>query len=153
MKKTFTLEEFLQAAEQNNFRNTNETYVGYGTNGETPAKKGDLPTRACVIGEAFINLGFVPNGYTPYGLSTILSAIKPDEGEIIVSTPNETYSGFSHFNNLADFINALNGVKGYSGKKRIARLIRKHFSQSLDTKIKMVTEKEANQNALQRLAR
>lgn len=131
MKKTFTVEEILQAAEQNNFPNTNDAYLAYTDTvsnwHETPRYKGQQPYKACVIGEAFINLGMVPNGVTPYDLSWALQDVKPDDGEIVVDE--------MPFQNLADFINTLNGYKGYRGKKKLPKLARKYFSKSLDQKI------------------
>src|SRR5690349_18215346 len=139
MKKSFTVEEFLQAAEQNKFTNTNDAYVAYEDDfsswHETPRFKGQQPIRACVIGEAFINLGMVPNGITPYDLSWALQNVKPDAEKIAIDE-------FT-FNNLADFINILNGVKGYRGKKNIPKLVRKYFSKSLNQEVTLDTKEKA----------
>ena len=131
MRNTFTVEQILQAAEQSNFPNTNDAYVAYKDREsdwwETPRFVGQQPYKACVIGEAFINLGMVPNGISPYTLSYALQEVKPDGGTASVEELT--------FRDLSEFINTLNGIKGYRGKKRIPKLIRKYFSQSLNQKV------------------
>jgi len=118
----FTVEEILQAAEQSKYPNFNEGFI------QKDSRTGKV-VYACVIGEAFLNLGMVPNGISPIDLSDALSNIVPDEGSLSLY-PSDPYP--DTFTNLADFINTVNGYKGYQGKKRIAKLVRKHFSKSLN---------------------
>lgn len=124
---SFTVEEILAAAEKNKYKNTNYTYIGYKED-EVGEQIKDEVTEACVIGEAFLNLGLVENGTDASSLSYALAHIIPDNG--VVELDVEGYT--AHYSNLSTFINELNGYKGYRGKKRIPRLARKYFSQSLD---------------------
>lgn len=137
--KSFTIEEMLQAAEQNKYKNFNDSYIDYGDGQEKPSPNKRVPVRACVIGEAFLNLGFVPNGLTPYELSYALDNVEPDNGPFTLEVPTSWGTKRQeHFSSLSDFINTLNGVKGYAGKKRMAKLVRKYFSKSLKTEIKVI---------------
>jgi len=143
MIKEFTVEEFCQAAEKAKLPNYNQGYIQYLVAGDTidddyewikSAKESGEKSKivqTCVIGEAFLNLGMVPNGTTPMALSDALRVIEPDDGEIDLG------EDIGIFYNLSDFINNLNDVPGWKGKKRMAKNIRKYFSKSLDTKIKL----------------
>jgi len=129
---SFTVEEILAAAEQNKYPNTNETYIGYKETKEGDTDKTRV-VEACVIGEAFLNLGLVENGVDASSLSYALARILPDESVIELNvTDSFGYESTQTYRNLSDFINDLNGYKGYRGKKRIVRLARKYFSRSLN---------------------
>lgn len=138
--KTFTVEEFCQAAEKAIYPNDNDQYIEQQVGDmsfydeyldaiEYGERLGEKPKiiSACVIGEAFLNLGMVPNGVTPKQLSDALREIKPDGGMV------ETVYG--DYFDLSEFINTVNGFTGWKGKKRMAKNIRKYFSKSLDKKI------------------
>lgn len=146
--KEFTLEEMLQAVEQSKLPNNNDSFIMYSDNsyiteeGERyyfrysafKSRSGPRkPVFACVIGEAFLNLGFAENGIQAAMLSNALSNIKPDNEEIILKIGRY----HEYFADLSDFINSLNGIKGYRGKKRIPQLVRKYFSKSLDRVIRV----------------
>jgi hypothetical protein len=135
MSKTFTVRQFVEAAEQGKYANYNDSYIQYASGRmETPVDENDKVLRTCVIGEAFLNLGMIPNGYSPYGLSKALQVIKPDNGRVEIEIGKD--KDFSHvYDNLSDFINDLNSYPAYRGKKRMGQLIRKYFSKSMDEKI------------------
>jgi len=130
----FTVEEILSAAEQANYPNFNDSFI--------TMEKGKV-VQACVIGEAFLNLGMVPNGVNPTDLSYALENIKPNDGVARIKNPD--YPGsyepqFLEFETLSDFINELNSIKGYQGKKRLPKLARKYFSESLDKTVTITDE-------------
>lgn len=135
--KEFTIEEMLQAAERATLPNYNGTFITYNED------DGVHPVEACVIGEAFLNLGFAENGIDAGHLSDVLAEI-PIEIPLIkeYTKVKRIYLGHEHMlspesiNNLSRFINELNGIKGYSGKKRIPKLVRKHFPKSLGIRIR-----------------
>lgn len=142
--RTFTVEEFLQAAEQNKYPNFNETFISYNNKDYWEKETGDAkPVYACVIGEAFLNLGMVENGIDAAMLSNELRQFTPDIPlpKIIdheASWHDDTI--YYDLDNMSDVINTLNGLKGYQGKKKIAKLVRKHFPNSLDKKITLTPE-------------
>lgn len=130
--REFTIEEMLQAAEKAKLPNYNHSYIDYTTNMK--------PAFACVIGEAFLNLGFAENGIDAEQLSNTLRDIRIDGKPFHLKAGYDTdgYIEFScNLDNLSEFINVLNGRRGYSGKKRISKLVRKYFANSLDTKIRV----------------
>lgn len=133
--KEFTIEEMLQAAEKAKLPNYNHTYIDYRGDGK--------PVLACVIGEAFLNLGFAENGIDAMKLSHALLDIPIDGGKpfhLKAGYDTEGYMDWSvNLYNLSEFINILNGRRGYSGKKRIPMLVRKYFASQLNRKI-YVTE-------------
>lgn len=132
MKYEFTVEEILQAAEQGKYPNNNSSFILKDEQtGKTVA--------ACVIGEAFLNLGMVPNGVNPLDLNNALRYVYPDGGSVSIKNA-EYYHGVQRFSNLSDFINELNGIKGYQGKKRIPQLVRKYFSKSLNQKVTVTSD-------------
>lgn len=128
----------LQAAEKSQYTNFNLGFLQFrGDRMSDIHHDGKRAVvKACVIGEAFIQLGFVPNGLTPGMLSDALRLIEPDESPLFI----ETIDGTLTFSNLSEFINCLNGVKGFTGKKRISRLVRKHFTHSLNTVIEVKSD-------------
>lgn len=134
--RLFTVEEMLQAAEQAKLPNYNGTYIDYRYGDST------TPIQACVIGEAFINLGFVENGVDASSLSFALTNIPIDTPIFKDTVRLKVNYGSWHeeippsmVSDLSGFINVLNSYRGYSGKKRIANLVRKHFANHLDTVI------------------
>lgn len=133
---SFTVEQILNAAEKNRYKNFNDDYIEYDGVDE---KGNPKVVAACVIGEAFLNLGLVENGTDARMLSDALFNVQPDDGPISItySHANYTYYGPKRieetiaYDNLSYFINDLNDKGGYRGKKRMVALARKYFSKSL----------------------
>lgn len=142
--RTFTVEEFLQAAEKDKYPNYNDNYIAYEYDYKTDTSK---VIQACVIGEAFLNLGFVENGIDAATLSYALRKIEPDNGHVSIKIKYQGMGYVGHdykkitlindfdFDNLSDFINELNNYNGWKGKKRVAKAVRKYFSNSLNVEI------------------
>lgn len=138
----FTVEEILSAAEKNKYPNFNNDYIDYEYTQDNKGGYNKKPVFACVIGEAFLNLGLVENGTDARALSGALRQVIPDDGQVVLDITTSYKDYYSdkmnrntetfRYDNLSDFINDLNSFNGYRGKKRIARLARKYFSKSLE---------------------
>lgn len=122
---SFTVEEILAAAEKDQYPNANREFITYK---DIYAEDKSKIKFACVIGEAFLQLGLVENGIDASHLSYALEVVKPDEIPTVVIADGHPLE----FDNLSDFINHLNGYSSTRGKKRIVKLVRKHFSKSLE---------------------
>lgn len=127
----FTLEELLQAAEKSKYKNYNDSYIEYDH--DQYADRGDKVTRACFIGEAFLNLGMVENGIDANTLDNALSFIEPDDGPLLLKNSPLPYK--EEFKNLAQFINVLNYRTGYKTRKQMTKAVRKYFHNALGTVI------------------
>lgn len=138
--REFTIEEMLQAAEESKLPNFNSSYIAYKDD-----VVGKPPVLACVIGEAFLNLGFAENGIDAMKLSHALLDIPIDGGIPFHIKDGHDTSGYweygANLHNLSEFINVLNGRKGYSGKKRIPKLVRKYFASQLNRKIRVTEDR------------
>lgn len=147
----FTVAEILDAAEKGKYPNNNDSFISYKVPWshypvdieEVIKDEPHKVATACVIGEAFLQLGMVENGVDAEALSRALQDVRPDNGSVTIDDADYTTWG-GHietnpqtFRNLSDFINNLNSHPRYRGKKRIVKLARKYFSKSLDQVVRL----------------